>query len=376
MVGQVLPNPRSWNTPGYRPYWLASPVWVHCLDQRTKVPEDLPEAAALCFGETVPDTVPITERIIDTNGVRLHTVEAGQPGAPVVVLCHGFPELAYSWRHQIPVLAAAGYHVLAPDQRGYGRSTRPEDIADYNIAELSADVIGLLDDVGAERAVIVGHDWGAPVAWSSAQLHPDRVAGVVGLSVPPVPRAQVPPTEAFRKAFGEHFFYMLYFQEPGVADAELGADPAKTIRRMMGGLTGNDRAAGLRMAKPGPEGFVERLPEPDGLPSWISAEELDHYVAEFSRTGFTGGLNWYRNLDRNWEILADAVAPTITVPALFVAGAEDPVLGFMRRERAAEVVTGPYREVIIEGAGHWLQQERPEEVNQALLNFLSGGELS
>lgn len=204
---------------------------------------------------------------------------------------------------------------------------------------------------------------------------PDRVAAVVGLSVPAVPRAQVPPTQAFRKLFGDNFFYMLYFQEPGVADEELGADPAKTMRRMMSSLTG-DRAAALRMVRPGPEGFVERLPEPDGLPSWISAEELDHYIAEFSRTGFTGGLNWYRNLDRNWEILANPAAPTISVPALFVAGADDPVLTFMRRERASEVVTGPYREVILEGAGHWLQQEQPERVNEVLLDFLTGLKLS
>jgi pimeloyl-ACP methyl ester carboxylesterase len=354
------------------------------LNQRTKVPggasrqlaEPFQPDRACALVRHVPDTVPSTERIIETNGVRLHAVEAGERGAPVVVLAHGFPELAYSWRHQIPVLAAAGYHVLAPDQRGYGRSTRPEDIADYNIAELSADVIGLLDDVGAKRAVLIGHDWGAPVVWSSAQLHPDRVAAVVGLSVPPVPRAQVPPTEAFRKTFGDNFFYMLYFQEPGVADAELGADAAKTIRRMMGGLRRADRAAGLRMIRPGPEGFVERLLEPDGLPDWISAEELEHYIAEFTRTGFTGGLNWYRNLDRNWEIMANPVAASIALPAMFVAGADDPVLGFMRRERAAEVVTGPYREVIIDGAGHWLQQERPDEVNQALLDFLSGLEQS
>ena len=326
----------------------------------------------MCFGETVSETVPITERSIETNGLRLHTIDAGERGAPVVVLAHGFPELAYSWRHQIPVLAAAGYHVLAPDQRGYGRSTRPDAVSDYNIAELTADLIGLLDDVGAERAVFVGHDWGAPVAWGSAQLHPDRVAAVVGLSVPAVPRARVPPTQAFRMFFGDNFFYMLYFQEPGVADAELGADPAKTIRRMMAGLRApGDHAAAARMIQPGPQGFVERLPEPDGLPSWISAEELGHYIAEFSRTGFTGGLNWYRNLDRNWEILANPQAATIGVPAMFVAGTDDPVLGFMRRERATEVVTGPYREVMIEGAGHWLQQERPDRVNEVLLEFLS-----
>ena len=237
----------------------------------------------MCFGETVPDSLPVTDRIIETNGVRLRTVEAGEPGAPVVVLAHGFPELAYSWRHQIPVLAAAGYHVLAPDQRGYGGSSRPDDVAAYNVADLSADVIGLLDDVGAERAVLIGHDWGAPVVWGSAQLHPDRVAAVVGLSVPPVPRAQIPPTQAFRMLFGDNFFYMLYFQEPGVADAELAADPAKTLRRMIGGLRASgDPADAVRMIAPGSEGFIERLPEPDGLPSWISADELDHYVAEFT----------------------------------------------------------------------------------------------
>ncbi|WIM86366.1 alpha/beta hydrolase [Candidatus Mycobacterium wuenschmannii] len=314
----------------------------------------------------------ITERTIDTNGVRLHTLEAGEPGAPVVVLAHGFPETSYSWRHQIPALADAGYHVLAPDQRGYGRTTRPDDIADYNVASLSGDLIGLLDDVGADTAVFVGHDWGAPVAWGSAQLHPDRVEAVVGMSVPPVPRSQVPPTAAFRSIFGDNFFYMLYFQEPGVADAELGGNPRRTITAMLGGLTrSDDPAAALRMIAPGPEGFIERLPEADGLPDWITADEVDHYVEEFTRTGFTGGLNWYRNLDRNWELLADPPAATIDVPAMFIGGTDDPVLSFMRPDRAQEVVTGRYREVLIDGAGHWLQQEKPDQVNELLLDFLS-----
>lgn len=314
----------------------------------------------------------ITERAIATNGVQLHTLEAGEPGAPVVVLAHGFPELAYSWRHQIPALAAAGYHVLAPDQRGYGRTTRPTDIAAYNIAELSADLIGLLDDVGADKAVFIGHDWGSPVVWSSAQLHPDRVAAVVGMSVPPVPRSQIPPTKAFRAIFGDNFFYMLYFQEPGPADVELGGDPRRTITRMLNGLTrSDDPAAALRMIKPGPAGFIDRLPEADVLPDWITASEIDHYVAEFTRTGFTGGLNWYRNLDRNWELMVDPPATTIAVPAMFIGGTADPVLSFMRTDRAPEVVTGRYREVLIEDAGHWLQQEKPEQVNELLLDFLS-----
>lgn len=326
----------------------------------------------MCFGETVTDGMPCSERTIETNGVQLHTLEAGEPGAPVVILAHGFPELGYSWRHQIPALAAAGYHVLAPDQRGYGRSTRPTDIADYNIAALSADLIGLLDHVGADKAVFIGHDWGAALVWSSAQLHPDRVSAVVGLSVPPVPRSQIAPTKAFRAIFGDSFFYMLYFQEPGVADAELNGDPARTITRMMAGLTrSDDPAAAVRMIQPGPDGLIARLPETDGLPSWISPREVDHYISEFTRTGFTGGLNWYRNLDRNWEILADPPAATIDVPAMFIAGSYDPVLGFMRHDRAAEVVTGRYREVLIDGAGHWLQQERPDEINEVVLDFLS-----
>lgn len=325
---------------------------------------------ALCFGEVVATS---TERLVDTNGVLLRVTEAGERGAPVVILAHGFPELAYSWRHQIPVLAEAGYHVLAPDQRGYGGSSRPEAIEDYDIHQLTADLVGLLDDVGAERAAWVGHDWGAVVVWNAPLLHPDRVAAVAGLSVPVLPRAQVPPIQAFRQRFGEHFFYILYFQQPGVADAELNGDPARTMRRMIGGQRSpTDQGAALRMVAPGPEGFIDRLPEPDAPPSWISRDELDHYISEFTRTGFTGGLNWYRNFDRNWETTADLEGATITVPSLFMAGTKDPVLSFARSDRASEVITGPYREVMVEGAGHWLQQERPDEVNATLLDFLKG----
>ncbi len=317
-----------------------------------------------------------TERLVDTNGVRLRVIEAGDRGAPVVVLAHGFPELAYSWRRQIPVLGEAGYHVLAPDQRGYGGSSRPDAIEAYNIHELTADIAGLLDDVGAERAVWIGHDWGAPVVWNAPLLHPDRVAAVAALSVPVVPRAKVAPTRAFRKLFGENFFYMLYFQEPGVADAELNGDPARTMRRMMGGLhASDDPSAAMRMLAPGPEGFIDRLPEPDALPDWISREELDHYIGEFSRTGFTGGLNWYRNLDRNWEMTSELADAKISVPCLFIGGTADPVLSFMRRDGAAQVISGPYREVMIDGAGHWLQQERPDVVNATLLRFLNELEL-
>lgn len=307
--------------------------------------------------------------------MQLRLIEAGDRGAPVVILAHGFPELAYSWRHQIPALAEAGYHVLAPDQRGYGGSSRPGAIEAYNIHELTADLVGLLDDVGAERAVWIGHDWGAAVVWNAPLLHPDRVAAVAALSIPPLPRPQVPPTQAFRTLFGDNFFYILYFQEPGVADAELDADPARTMRRVMAGRPALDQSAAMRMLAPGPEGFVDRLPEPDGLPDWLSQDELDYYINEFSRTGFTGGLNWYRNFDRNWETTAELADAKIPVPSLFIAGTSDPVLAFTRADRASEVIAGPYRQVMIEGAGHWLQQERPDEVNAALLEFLNGLEL-
>ena len=327
---------------------------------------------ALCLAVVVLTS---TERLVETNGVQLRVIDAGDRNAPVVVLAHGFPELAYSWRHQIPALTEAGYRVLAPDQRGYGGSSKPGTVEAYNIVELSADIVGLLDDVGAERAVIVGHDFGGGVAWGAPLLHPDRFAGVVALSVPPVARPKVTTTQAFRRVFGDNFFYVLYFQEPGPADAELNRDPATTLRKLMGPLTPTDEGAAQRMLQSGPEGFLDRLPEPGGLPDWISRDEFDHYVTEFTRNGFTAPLNWYRCFDRNWELTATTPAATIDAPSLFIGGAADPTLAYTPRHRVREVVSGDYREVMIEGAGHWLQQERPAEVNETLLDFLSRLEL-
>jgi pimeloyl-ACP methyl ester carboxylesterase len=304
-----------------------------------------------------------TERFVDTNGVRLRVIEAGEHGAPVVVLAHGFPELAYTWRHQIPALADAGYHVLAPDQRGYGASSKPDAVGAYTVVDLSADVVGLLDDVGAEQAVIVGHDFGGVVAWGAPLLHPDRFSGVVGISFPPVPRPRIPTTEAFRRIFGEHFFYILYFQEPGPADAELSADVATTMRRIM--------AADLSVPalNPDPQGFLDRIAEPGSIPPWLEQSEFDHYVTEFTVNGFTGPLNWYRCFDRNWELTAAPAATAITAPALFIGGSGDPTLAYTPRDRAREVAVGDYREVMIDG-GHWLLEERPDDVNAALLEFL------
>ena len=313
-----------------------------------------------------------TPSFVDVNGVRLRVFEAGPPDGPVVILAHGFPELAFSWRHQMPALAAAGYRVLAPDQRGYGGSSRPDAVEAYDITALTGDLVGLLDQSGADRGAIVGHDWGAVVSWSTALLHPDRVAAVAGLSVPPVPRPLAPPTEAFRRIFGDNFFYILYFQQPGAADDEMAADPRRALRRMLGGMRASPAytSGALRMLAPGPEGFIDRLPEPDRLPDWLTDDDLKHYVAEFSATGFTGALNWYRNFDRNWHIMGPPTAQTINVPALFVGGTDDPVLNFTKIDRAREVAIGPYREVMLHGAGHWIQQERAADINAELLGFL------
>jgi pimeloyl-ACP methyl ester carboxylesterase len=312
----------------------------------------------------------ITSRTIATNGVELHVTEAGA-GFPVV-FAHGFPELSYSWRHQVPAVAAAGYHAIAPDQRGYGRSSKPEAIEDYDIVHLTDDLLGLLDELGEERAVFVGHDWGSMVVWQMALLHPERVAGVCGMSVPFLPRGPMPPVQLMRQVFGDSFFYILYFQEPGVADAELGADAGTTMRRMLAGLTvpadGSVDLAGL--AAPDGKGFVDRMPEPAGLPGWLSQEELDHYTAEFTRTGFTGGINWYRNFDRNWELTAQLEGARVTMPSLFITGSADPV-NLMSPAAIMDGWLDDHRGThLIDGAGHWVQQEAAAEVNALLLSFL------
>jgi pimeloyl-ACP methyl ester carboxylesterase len=327
---------------------------------------------------TAPDPHPTTrERRVATNGIELHVVEAGPADGYPVVLCHGFPDLSYTWRHQIPVLADAGYHVLAPDQRGYGRSDRPDAIEDYDIHHLTGDLIGLLDDIGADRAVFVGHDWGSMVVGQMALLHPERMAGVVATSVPLLPRGAMPPVQMLRQIFGDSFFYILYFQEPGVADADLGADPAETMTRMLAGLTvasdGGVDVAGL--ANPDGVGFVDRLPKVEALPRWLSQAELDHYFAEFRRTGFTGGINWYRNFDRSWETTPQLDGAHVRIPSAFITVTADPVT-LMSPASVMEGHALDHRgSTFVEGAGHWVQQEAPDEVNAALLAFLGSLDL-
>jgi pimeloyl-ACP methyl ester carboxylesterase len=311
----------------------------------------------------------ISHRMITTNGISMHIAEQGE--GPAVILCHGFPELWYSWRHQITALANAGYHVVAPDQRGYGRTDRPEAIEEYDIRHLTDDLVGLLDALGEEQAVFVGHDWGAPIVWALARLAPQRVRAVAGLSVPFVPHGNHDPIEAMKFIFGENFFYILYFQEPGVADADLDRDPDETIRRTMRTTSTSETSRGLRPLPREGTGWMEWLPPAGPLPAWLTREDLDYYVTEFTRTGFTGGLNWYRNISRNWEITADIADKKVEMPAFFLAGEQDIVAAFMPDTQMDAWVPDLRAKIKLPGAGHWIQQERADEVNAALLAFLA-----
>ena len=311
----------------------------------------------------------ITHRTVATNGIDMHIAEAGGDG-PLVVLCHGFPELWSSWRHQIPALAEAGYRVVAPDQRGYGGTQGPEAIEEYDIPHLTDDLVGLLDALGEEQATFVGHDWGAMAVWQMAIRRPERVRAVVGMSVPASPRGPMAPTELMRALFGDTFFYFLYFQEPGVADAELVADPKKTLRAFMYTISGDSPPGAWKTLPAAGAGLLDSLTDTDEPIPWLPEAELEAVAAEFGRTGFTGGLNWYRNVDRNWAVGEPFADRTVDMPSLFIAGEKDPVLIMVPPSSMDGLVTDLRGSVIIPGAGHWIQQEAPAETNQALLGFL------
>lgn len=319
----------------------------------------------------------IRQRTLQTNGIRMHVAEAG--AGPLVLLCHGFPESWYSWRHQLPALAAAGYHAVAPDMRGYGETDAPEPIDAYSVMHLVGDMLGLLDALGEKQAVIVGHDWGSIVAWTAALLRPDRFRAVSGMSVPFFPRGPAKPTDMFKALAAERFMYILYFQEPGKAERELDPQVRRVLAGILWSASGDAPRDGWRQDIPKTAGFLDGLQQPPALPGWLTQADLDYYVSRFEARGFRGGLNWYRNFDRNWELLAPFADLKIKVPALFVGGLRD------------GVVTGPGGEgegpgvkllpqfcedlrakVLLPGIGHWNQQEAPAATNKALLEFLGG----
>ncbi|HEX4984551.1 MAG TPA: alpha/beta hydrolase [Burkholderiales bacterium] len=312
-------------------------------------------------------------RTIATNGVRLRCVVEGD--GPLLLMIHGWPESWYSWRHQIGPLRDAGYRVVVPDVRGYGGSDKPWPVEAYDMESLIGDVLGLIDHFGERQAILVGHDWGAPIAWNTTALHPGRVRAVAALSVPYAPRGKISSIELWRQIYAGRFFYQLYFQEPGRAEAELEADVRKSLRKIYYAGSGDSPKGMFRADKKPDARMLDDLPDPGTLPAWITERDLDYYAAQFAQGGFRGPLNRYRNQQRDWERLTTLSDARITRPACFIAGRRDGVLKFIPD---FDMVGNMKRWVddlrvceIIDGAGHWVQQERPREVNELLLRFLA-----
>jgi len=311
-------------------------------------------------------------RFLSANGIRHHVVEQGS--GPLVLLLHGWPEGWYSWRHQLGALAEAGYRAVAADVRGYGQTDAPADVAQYRMREMVGDAVGLVDALGEADAVVVGHDWGAAIAWQCALRRPDRFRAVAALSVPFTARAPAPPIAIFRKRFEGRFFYMLYFQQPGVAEAELEADPRRSLRLIYYAASGEAPAAPGFFGKPAGAKLLDGMVDPPALPAWLTEDDLDLYATDFARAGFRGGLNRYRNMDQDWEELADLAGAKVQTPALFIVGAKD--LGMTLRPDAVEAmrkhVVDLRDALVVPGAGHWIQQEAPAQTNEALIAFLRG----
>ena len=308
--------------------------------------------------------------IVERRDVRLRVYHQGQ--GPLVLLLHGFPELAYSWRHQFEPLAAAGFMVAAPDQRGFGGSSCPEPIEAYAVEELAADAAAIIDQLGGGSAAVIGHDWGAPVAWHTALRYPETVRAVGSLSVPHGRRAARPPLDAMREAAGpDHIFYVDYFQQPGLAEGEFEANIRDSLLGFMWSISGDapreERFQPIRRGRR----FIDSITVPKSLPTWLSEDDLQVYVDAFTKTGFRGGLNWYRNVNRNWEQSADLADATVRQPAMFVTGSRDPARNPAAMERLRDVVPDLRVFEVLEGCGHWTQQERPEAVTALILEFLN-----
>ena len=297
--------------------------------------------------------------LISVNGVELEVFEAGRENAgKPIVLCHGWPEHAFSWRYQMPALAAAGYHVIVPNQRGYGNSSRPTEVTDYDIEHLSGDLIALLDHYEYEEATFVGHDWGAFVVWGLTLLHRDRVNKVINLALPYQERTEKPWIEFLEEILGGDYYFVHFNRQPGVADAVLEENTSQFLRNMFRkNVPPAPPEPGMAMIN------LARAESPLGEPI-MSDSELAIFVSAFESTGFTGSINWYRNLDHNWHILAD-VDPIIQKPALMIYGDRDLI---PKSENLTEFV--PNVDVVSLDCGHWIQQERPEETNQTILKWL------
>ncbi|MCK8672119.1 alpha/beta hydrolase [Rhodococcus sp. HM1] len=314
--------------------------------------------------------------VVEVDGFTWNIAEAGDAGRPAVVLCHGFPGLGYSYRHQVSALAAAGYRAIAPDMPGYGGTDRPTSIDEFTNAVVADRLVGLLDALGIERAVLVGHDFGAPATWTAALRHRSRVAGLVLLAVPYAPDPlPARPTELYAAMARRHFLHLHYFQDPGVAEHELDARPREFLQRLFHALSGRYRYLDIWQHPSDGNGYLDVLPEAPDLPwDWLSEDELDHYARVFARTGFGGGLSWYRAYDANWEAVAGSEPALLEVPTLFVAGANDPVItmsGPHALERMRQTVPDLRGVHLLDGAGHFVQMERARRVDELLVDFVA-----
>ncbi|MEL6829774.1 MAG: alpha/beta hydrolase [Pseudomonadota bacterium] len=315
-------------------------------------------------------------QFFDVNGVRLRAAIDGPASGPVVLFVHGFPESWYSWRHQMRALGAAGYRTVAMDVRGYGGSDRPEPVAAYDMQSLTNDVAGLAEAVSpGEPVVVVGHDWGAPIAWNSALLHPKTFRAVAGLSVPYIPPGDRPAIDVFRAFFTARgmFFYQVYFQDIGGPEAELEADPAATIRKFYYAISGDAPDGTWPPDKKHGDTFLHRLVEPDMPLPWLSEADVDYYASQFKQSGFRGPLNRYRNHERDHAFLTKLDDLVIYQPSLFIGGTRDLVLKMFPGDPVETMkpnLAGLRAAHLLDGCGHWTQQERPEEVNQILLEWL------
>lgn len=323
-------------------------------------------------GMTVNEMNEPTFRHVQVNGVRLRIAEMGS--GPLVLLVHGWPESWYSWRHQMPALAGAGFRAVAPDMRGYGQSDRPAAVESYDIHHVTGDLVALIDALGEKTAILVGHDWGAIVTWHAMLLHPQRFRALVAMSVPYTGRGSRSVVDTLRSAYGDNFNYILYFQEPGVAEKEFDADPRAILSRLYLSPGSPREESLVRDPKRAAGGWIPRLGAPKGLPPWLTQQDLDYYVAEFQHAGFRGGINYYRNFQRNWDTTPQLADARISAPVLFVAGDKDVVIrgaSAQSLEMAMRsAVPGLQSVKLIPDTGHWVQQERPVETNAIMLEFL------